>query len=66
MNSMISKSYKVMDFDVKVLFEFFFLDMKWLVFMGGELFNVVFYFFFFGNVNDDIKFIVNGILGKGG
>lgn len=55
-----------MDFGVKVLFEFFFLDMMWLVFMGGEMFNVVFYFFFFGNVNDDIKFIVNRILGKGG
>ena len=65
MNSMTSKSYKVMDFDVKVSFELLPSDMKWLAFMGGELSNAAFYFSPFGNVNDDIKSTVNGTLGKG-
>ena len=66
MNSMTSKSYKVMDFDVKVSFELLPSDMKWLAFMGGELSNAAFYFSPFGNVNDDTKSTVNGTLGKGG
>lgn len=66
MNIMTSKSYKVMDFDVKVSFELLPSDMKWLAFMGGELSNAAFYFSPFGNVNDDTKSTVNGTLGKGG
>ena len=66
MNSITSKRYKVMDFDVKVSFELLPSDMKWLTFMGGELSNAAFYFSPFGNVNDDRKCTVNGTLGKGG
>lgn len=36
--------------------------MKWGFIFSGELFNFVYYFFFFGNVSDDDKSFL-GILG---
>lgn len=65
-NSITSKSCKVMDFGVKVSFELLPSDMTWLAFMGGEMPNAAFYFSPFGNVNDDTKSTVNRTLGKGG
>ena len=65
MNSITSKSYKLMDFDIMVSFELLPSDMKWLAFMGEELSNAAFYFSPFGNVNDDTKSTVNGTLGAG-
>lgn len=50
---------------VKFLVEFVFLDMKWVLIFSGELFNVVYYFFLFGNVSEDDKCIVNGSFGLG-
>lgn len=37
--------------------------MKFLVLYFGELSNVVYYFFLFGDVNDDNKYIINGFFG---
>lgn len=48
---------------VKFIFELIFFDMKWVFIFSGELVNLVFYFFLFGNVNNDNKFIVNVSLG---
>lgn len=44
------KIYIVMGKDVIFLFDFFLGDMKFLVFINGELFNLVKYFFSFVNV----------------
>lgn len=52
------------DYVLKLIFELVFVDMKWVVIFCGEIFNLVFYFLFFGNVNDDSKFIIGGFLGK--
>ena len=38
-------------------------DMKWLASISGEISNLVYYFFSFGNVNTDNKHIINGTLG---
>lgn len=52
------------DYVLKFIFELVFVDMKWVVIFCGEIFRCVFYFLFFGNVNDDNKFIIGGFFGK--
>ena len=58
-----TQSYIIRGFHCKFTVELVPSDMKWLFTMSGELNNTAYYFFPFGNVNDDNKAVTNGSLG---
>lgn len=57
------KIYIVLGKEVIFIFEFVFLDMKFLVFFNGEFNNVVKYFFSFVNVLKEDCVILNSKFG---